>query len=92
LLIYWKNEDVLKNYNKFVLYPVIVYLLPKAQQRGFDPEDLAKLTRYYTKAITDELNGYGRYQIVTEPGPGVMVLRVALTNLEPTGGKTNAAV
>ena len=92
LLIYWKDEYVLKNSSKFILNPVIVYLLPKAQQRGIDPEDLAKLARYFTKAITDELTGSGRYEIVTEPGPGVMVLRVAITNVEPTGGKTNAVV
>jgi hypothetical protein len=92
LLVYWKSEDALKNSNKFIIDPVIVYLLPKAQQRGIDPEDLAKLTRYFTKAITDELTGSGRYEIVTEPGPGVMVLKVAITNVEPTGGKTNAVV
>jgi hypothetical protein len=92
LLIYWKNEDVLKNSSKFILDPVIAYLLPEAQQRGVDPEDLAKLSRYFTKAISDELTGSGRYEILTEPGPGVMLLRVAITNVEPTGGKTNAVV
>jgi Protein of unknown function (DUF3313) len=92
LLIYWKSEDALKNSSKFILDPVIVYLLPEAQQRGIDPEQLAKLTQYFTKAITDELTGSGRYEIVSEPGPGVMVLKVAITNVEPNGGKTNAAV
>jgi uncharacterized protein DUF3313 len=92
LLIYWKNDDVLKNSSKFILDPITVYLLPAAQERGIDPEDLAKLTRYFSKAITDELTGSGRYEVVTEPGPGVMVLRIAITNVEPTGGKTNAAV
>ena len=92
LLVYWSNPDALNNTSKFILDPVIVYLLPEAQQRGIDPEDLAKLTQYFTQAITDELSKSGRYEIVTEPGPGVMVLRVAITNVEPNGGKTNAAV
>jgi hypothetical protein len=91
LLVYWKNQDVLKNAGKFMLEPVTVYLLPEATQRGFDPEDLAKLTRTFAKAITDELTS-GHYEIVTTPGPGVMVLRVAITNVETTGGKTNAAI
>jgi hypothetical protein len=92
LLIHWSNPDALNNTSKFILDPVIVYLLPEAQQRGIDPEDLVKLTQYFTQAITDELSKSGRYEIVTEPAPGVMVLRVAITNVEPNGGKTNAVV
>jgi Protein of unknown function (DUF3313) len=92
LLIYWKNDDVLKNSSKFILDPVIVYLLPEAQARGIDPEQLEKLTQYFTNAIKTELTKSGQYQIVTEPGPGVMELRLAITNVEPNGGKTNAAV
>jgi hypothetical protein len=92
LLIYWKDKDVLKHSSKFILEPVTVYLLPEAQQRGIDPEDLAMLARYFTKAVTDELNKSGRYKIVTKAGPGVMVVRVAITNVEPTGGTKNAAL
>jgi hypothetical protein len=91
LLTYWKNKDVLKNSSKFILDPVIVYLLPEAQKRGIDPEQLAKLAQYFTKAISDELKS-GHYELVTEPGPGVMVLRAAITNVEPAGGKENAAL
>ncbi len=92
LLIYWKNDDVLKSANKFILDPVLVYLLPEAQQRAIDPEQLAKLTQYFSKAIKDELTHAGTYQVVTKPGPGVMVLRLALTNVEPAGAKENAAL
>jgi hypothetical protein len=91
LLTYWKNEDALKNSSKFILDPVIIYLLPEAQTRGIDPEQLAQLAQYFTKAINSEL-GSGHYQIVTEPGPGVLVLRVAITNVEPNGGKENAGL
>jgi len=92
LLTYWKNKDVLKNSSKFILDPVIVYLLPEAQQRGIDPEQLAKLAQYFTQAIRDELTKSGRYELVTEAGLGVMVLRIAITNVEPAGGKENAAL
>jgi hypothetical protein len=92
LLSYWKNKDVFKTSSKFILDPVTVYLLPEAQKRGIDPEQLAQLAQYFTKAIKDELTGSGRYEVVTEPGPGVMVLRAAITNVEPTGGKENAAL
>ena len=71
---------------------MIVYLLPEAAQRGIDPEQLEKLTRTFTDAISDELTKSGQYEIVTEPGPGVMELRAAITNLAPTGKAKNAAV
>jgi len=90
LLTYWKTKDVLKNSNKFILDPVTMYLLPEAQQRGIDPEELAKLAQYFTKALKGEFNA--PYELVTEPAPGVMVLRIAITNVEPAGGKENAAL
>jgi hypothetical protein len=90
-LIYFKNPDVLKKSNTFLLDPVKVFLVPEAQQRDIDPEDLAKLADYFTKAMKDALQA-GHYNLVTEPGPGVMVLRFAITNVEPNGGKTNAVL
>jgi hypothetical protein len=92
LLVYKKEPDVLKNSHKFMLNPVIVYLLPQAEQRGIDPDQLDKVAHTFTEALRDELTKSGHYEIVTKPGPGVMVLRIAITNLEPTGGKKNAAV
>jgi Protein of unknown function (DUF3313) len=92
LLIYWKNKDAFKHSGKFIIDPIIVYLLPEAQQRGIDTAQFYQLTQNFTKAITDQLKGPGGYEIVTAPGPGVMVLRTAITNVEPTGGKKNAAL
>lgn len=92
LLTYWKNKDVLKSSSKFILDPVTVYLLPEAQQRGIDPEQLAQLAQYFTRAIKEELTKSGRYELMTKTGPGVMVLRIAITNVEPGGSKENAAL
>lgn len=92
LLLYEKDAAVLKKYNKFIFDPVTIFLLPKAESRGIDPDDLERLAQYFQKAVTDELTKSGRYQIVTTPGPDVLELNVAITNVEPTGGKKNAAV
>jgi hypothetical protein len=70
---------------------VTVYLLPGAENRGIDPDDLDRLARYFEDAITDQLLESG-YEVVTEPGPGVLELEIAITNVEPTGGKKNAAL
>jgi hypothetical protein len=92
LLIYEKDKDVLKTHRKFLLEPVTVYLLPEAADRGIDPDDLDRLARYLFDAVTDELLTSDRYEVVTEPGPGVAVVRIAITNVEPTGGGKNTAL
>jgi hypothetical protein len=92
LLLYEKDRDALRKYNKFIFDPVTIYLLPEARDRGIDPDDLERLAKYFHDAVTDELKKSGRYEIVTTPGPDVLELNVAITNVEPTGGKTNAAV
>ena len=92
LLIYERDKEALKPYRKFMIDPVTVYLLPEAEDRGIDPDDLDRLARYFADAITDQLMDSDRYEIVTEPGPGVLEVRIAITNVEPTGGKKNAAL
>jgi hypothetical protein len=92
LLIYEKDASVLGRYNKFIFDPITVYLLPEARDRGIDADDLDRLAKYFHDAVTDELAKSGRYQIVTTPGPDVLELNVAITNVEPTSGKKNAAV
>jgi hypothetical protein len=92
LLLYEKDASALKKYNKFIFDPITIYLLPEARDRGIDPDDLERLAKYFHDAFTDELAKSGRYQIVTEPGLDVLELNVASTNVEPTGGKKNAAV
>jgi hypothetical protein len=90
-LTYFKTEGVLKNSDTFLLEPVKVYLVPEAQQREIDPAQLDKLSQYFAKAISDELTA-AHYKLVTEPGPGVMLLRFAITNVQPNGGKKNMVV
>jgi uncharacterized protein DUF3313 len=92
LLLYEKDPTVLKKYNKFIFDPITIYLLPEARDRGIDPDDLERLAKYFQQAVTNELAKSGSYQIVTAPGADVAELRVAITNVEPTGGGKNAAV
>ncbi len=92
LLLYEKGDrSALKRYNKFILDPITIYLIPEAQSRGFDPDDMERLAKYCHDAVADELAKGGAYEIVMTPGPDVLELNVAITNVEPTGGKKNAA-
>jgi hypothetical protein len=90
-LIYFKKFENFKRAETFLLEPVKIYLIPEAEKRDIKQEDLDKLADTFTKAIKDKLIA-GHYALVDQPGPGVMTLRFAITNVEPNGGKTNAVV
>ena len=70
-----------KQYTKVMLERIQVYIKP-GSQNAVDPTDLKMLIDYFhadlVKAIQPEA------QIVTAPGPGVLRVRIALTNLVPT--------
>ena len=89
-------SDVTDEEWAFVL-PYLLLCREDSPQRKYDlrtvfDADLDRLTIYFQKAVTDELEKSGRYQFVTAPGPDVLELRVAITDVEPTGGGKNAAV
>ena len=86
------RRDVLKKYKKFIFRPCHDLIAPEAPDRGIDPDDLERLVQWFHNAVTDELKKSGRYEIVDAPGPDVLELDVAITNVEHTGGKKNAAV
>lgn len=87
-LIYLRTHEVLRRSNTFWVAPVRVYLLREARRRDIPPEELHKLSEYFTQAIKDQL-AEGHYRLADAPGPGVMKLRFAITNVQPNGNKKN---
>jgi hypothetical protein len=71
-----------KKFDKVMIARMTVSLKPD-QQQGIDPTDLTTLTDYFHDALVKALSPQMR--VVDKPGPGVLVLRIALTNLVPTG-------
>ena len=74
----------MKNYDRFIVDPVTLYVLPEAQGRALDPDDLKLMAHDCRQALVDELQSSGRYKVGADPGPGVLHLRAALTDVEPT--------
>ena len=72
----------LKEYDKFMIDPVLVHFAPNAKGTAMDPSKVAKLTDYVDEQLRDLLSK--RYQVVSAPGPGVLRLRVALTEIKKT--------
>ena len=79
----WVDPGVdLSHYQRFLVDPIQVRLAEDADYKTVDPAELKALTDYLQQAITKALAP--TYQVVTKPGPGVLRLRIAITDLVPT--------
>lgn len=72
----------LKDYDKFLIDPVIVHFAPNAKGIALDPAKVAELTDYARSQAVEALSK--RYQVVESPGPGVLRIRAALTDIQKT--------
>ena len=86
---YFNPERPLSQYSKFIVLPVQIRLVQSARAPYSSPsdpyinkEDLQKLADYFYFNLVKELKN-SNYDVVHEPGPGTLILKVAITNLEP---------
>lgn len=86
-LFYVKPNVDFKPYTKLMLERVSVYLSPTLENRNVDPTILKELTDYYQKAILEAVKG--GYTIVDRPGPDVLWVRVAVTDVAPSNPTAN---
>ena len=76
-----------KQFDKVMVSRIVVSLAaPKAgkegEQKTIDPSDLKTLTDYFHDSLVKALKP--QMQVVDKAGPGVVVIRIALTDLVPT--------
>ncbi len=84
----WQDPSVnLAGYNKFIVDPVLLHLAPNAKGATMDPKDLAELTAFARKTFADKLAK--NFQIVSQPGPGTLRLRAAITSVTATSPLLN---
>ncbi len=70
----------MKQYDKVLLTRILV-TLDQSENQAVDPVTQAKLTAYFRSAIVKALEP--KYPLVTQPGPGVLVVRATLVDLVP---------
>jgi hypothetical protein len=81
-LYYQSPGKGLKDYNKFMIDPVLVHFAPNAKGTALDPAKLKKLTDFaYVEAVKTLSE---RYSVVNALGPHVLRLRVAITDIKKT--------
>ena len=77
--VYMKEGVDFKRYNKIMMNYVVLYFEDDAEYKGIHPEELAEMSNAFHKAIVDNLEG--AYPLVDKPGPDVMRLRFAITDV-----------
>jgi len=87
-LKWWEKKDVdWKRYKKLMIDPVVIYYNPEAKNRQIEPDVLKELTDYFRKAVIEEVQD--AYPVVEKPGPDVLRIRAAITDLIPANPFVN---
>jgi hypothetical protein len=76
---YRKPDVNFKKYTKIMLDPLVIWPHPDSVYGGLDSLTVWKLGRGFQDSLSQALAG--GYAIVKEPGPGVLRLRAALTDV-----------
>lgn len=81
----WRDANLnAKKYDKIMISRIVVSIKPtEDKEQTIDPSDLKTLTDYFHTSLDKALKP--KIQVVDATGPGVLVLRIALTDLVPTG-------
>ena len=90
----WRDERVdLKRFDKALFSRIVVTLAPPGKDEtppaAIDPVDLKALTDYFHAALVRSLQP--QMAVVDQAGQGVIVIRIALTDLVPTSTLESAA-
>ena len=86
-LLYIKKDVDYKPYNKVMFERVVVVFADNAKYREIDPAMLKELTDYYQNALFNAVKD--GYEVVDQPGPGVLRVRAAITDVVPSKPAAN---
>ena len=74
--------ELTTQYTEFIIDPVVIYFHPDTIGRAVNPDDLKSLTDFVKMELMAALKG--GYSIVEIPGPHVMRIRTAVTQVLPS--------
>lgn len=76
----WIKPGVdLKKYKKFMVDSVIFYVSDKSENKAVDPEFMKEMADTFNNEMVAAFKG--KYEMVSEPGPDVARIRIAITNV-----------
>ena len=72
--------NYLKKYHKIILLPVEIWMKRDAEYQGISAFELKAVSDYVIESFKRQMSE--AYPLVTKPGPDVMVMRLALTDID----------
>ena len=92
MLVWKERPGVLADYERFVVERPLVFLHPesRAAAQGIDPQELALLAEHLSNSIVKALEK-GGFDVVETPADGVLVIRSAITDVDPVSSTANVA-
>lgn len=82
VMVYINPQVDFRPYDKILFDRVTVWFSDKAEYKGIDPETLKTLTDHFQQALLDAVKD--GYKVVDQPGPDVLRVRAAITDLKPS--------
>ena len=79
---YLNPSKNLRQYKKFIIDPVVVHFAPNAKGTAIAPAKLKELSDYFRNQLVKGLSK--RYRVVRSSGPGVLRIRIAITDIKKT--------
>ena len=79
-LVYWDEDADFSAYNNIIIDPVTIWLAKGSALTKVSPQERTQLANEFHAAIHKALSE--DFQIVDQPGPGTMRVRVALTDAQ----------
>lgn len=80
-LRYVAPDKKLAEYKGAILDPVQVHFYDPASEKGVSQKDINHLEQYFYTQLQNDLKAQ-RFNLVANPGPGVLRIRIALTDLK----------
>jgi hypothetical protein len=84
----WVNRSAeYGKYTKIMFRPVEVVVTPGPDYKGVQPDALKRMTDQFAAAFRNAVSP--AYQVVNEPGPDVLQVRLAITGVQPVAPALN---
>ena len=84
--IYIKEDTDWANYKKMMLDDVVFFASEDADYKGLEAQEMVDLGKAFHQAFISNLTG--AVEFTDKPGPDVMRIRLAITNLKPNNSFT----
>ena len=78
-MIYRKPGFDVGAYDKVMIEPITIFIHPNSKYKGIKPDEMKTLTDSFYNALVDALEP--DYPVVSKPGAGVILLRLAITDV-----------